>query len=204
MPSSDKDRVSRLLSYKNLLERFKSMGFNKVFSDNIADALDISSSLVRKDFSSFDIKGIQKGGYHVDEVLEKINKIIGYEDVQQVIIVGIGRIGEALTKYKGFARDNIRVSAGFDTDTTKINEVINPPIFHSDKMVSFIKNNKIKLAILSVPEAVAQQTADILETAGIKGILNFTPVQLKNSEKLCVNNVNLESELANLIYFINK
>jgi redox-sensing transcriptional repressor len=180
------------------------MGFHKVFSENIADALDISSSLVRKDFASFNIKGIQKGGYQIEQVLDRIDGIIGYDEPQKVIIVGIGRIGEALMNYKGFARDNIRITAGFDNDTRKLNEKADPPIFHIDHLKAFVTRNGIKIAVLAVPEMVAQQTVEMLQGAGIEGILNFTPLKVKNTTELTVNNINIEHELANLIYFVNQ
>lgn len=204
MPNNDKDRIFRLLTYKNLMYRFKSMGFHKVFSDNIADALDISSSLVRKDFSSFKIKGIQKGGYQIEQVLERIDDIIGYDEPQKVILVGVGRIGEALLKYRGFSRDNIKIVAGFDNDTRKLNEKNSPPILHMDKLNEFVKKNGIKIAILAVPDGVAQITVETLQNSGIEGILNFTPLKVKNTSELTVNNINIEHELANLIYFVNQ
>ena len=204
MSGNDKDRIFRLLTYKNLLYRFKSMGFHKVFSDNIADALDISSSLVRKDFSSFGIKGIQKGGYQIEQVLERIDEIIGYDEDQKVIIIGAGRIGEALMQYKGFSKDSIRIVAAFDIDSGKVNEKHMPPIYHIDLLNDYITKNTIKIAIIAVPEMVAQQTVDTLQQAGIEGILNFTPLKVKNTTELTVNNINIEHELANLIYFVNQ
>ena len=96
------NRINRLLSYKHLLNRFKSLGLVRVFSDNIADPLGISASLVRKDFGLFGISGSQKGGYSINDVLEKINEILGSNEVQRVIVVGVGRIGEALMSYNGF------------------------------------------------------------------------------------------------------
>ena len=204
MPGSDKDKIYRLLTYRNLMYRFKSMGFNKVFSENIADALDISSSLVRKDFLVFNIKGVQKGGYDIELALDRINEIIGYDEPQKVIIVGVGRIGEALMKYGGFIKDNIKIVAAFDNDIRKINETIIPPIYHIEKLKDFINRNSIKIAVLAVPESVAQQTVEILKSAGIEGILNFTPLKVKNTSELTVNNINIEHELANLIYFVNQ
>ena len=204
MHGSDKDKIYRLLTYRNLMYRFKSMGFNKVFSENIADALDISSSLVRKDFLAFNIKGVQKGGYDIELALDRINEIIGYDEPQKVIIVGVGRIGEALMKYGGFIKDNIKIVAAFDNDIRKINETIIPPIYHIEKLKDFISRNLIKIAVLAVPESVAQQTVEILKSAGIEGILNFTPLKVKNTSELTVNNINIEHELANLIYFVKQ
>src|SRR5690606_37944384 len=103
----NQERISRLLNYKNLLLPLKGVGFVKVFSDNIADAFGVSSSLIRRDFASFNITGNQKGGYVIDSVLKQINEVLGKNEVQKVIIVGVGRIGEALINYEGFRKEGI-------------------------------------------------------------------------------------------------
>jgi redox-sensing transcriptional repressor len=198
-----RNRINRLLSYKQLLLRFRSLGLVKVFSDNIADPLGISASLVRKDFGMFGIAGSQKGGYVIDDVLGKINGILGSDEIQKVIVIGVGRIGEALMSYKGFQKDGIKIVAGFDTDSKKIGSGRDIPIKPVEELPAFIRNNGIKVAIMAVPDPVAQQTLEILKTTGIQGILNFTPVKFKSTERITVNNFNIENELINLIYFVN-
>ncbi|MEE9461288.1 MAG: redox-sensing transcriptional repressor Rex [Bacteroidales bacterium] len=122
------NRINRLLSYKHLLNRFKSLGMIRVFSDNIADPLGISASLVRKDFGIFGISGSQKGGYTVNDVLFKINEILGSNEIQKIVIVGVGRIGEALMSYSGFHKDGIKIAAGFDIDVKKIKKTGEIPV----------------------------------------------------------------------------
>jgi len=195
-------RINRLLSYKHLLNRFKSLGLVKVFSDNIADPLDISASLVRKDFGMFGIAGNQKGGYTIDLVLDKINEILGSDEIQNVIVVGAGRIGEALMSYKGFHKDGIKIVAGFDIDIKKINSKEDIPIMPIEELPGYVKDNNIQVAIMAVPDMAAQQTFEILKSSNIQGILNFTPVKFKSTEELTINNFNIENELINLIYFV--
>lgn len=197
-------RISRLLSYKHLLLRFKSLGLVKIFSDNIADPMGVSASLVRKDFGIFGISGSQKGGYVIDEVLEKINEVLGSNEIRKVIIVGVGRIGEALISYKGFNKDGIKIVAGFDIDVKKINNVGPIPIRPIEDLPDYVRNNKIRVAIMAVPDPAAQQTLEILKNTNIEGILNFTPVKFKSTEHITINNFNIENELINLIYFVNK
>ncbi len=197
-------RINRLLSYKDLLNRLKSLGLVRVFSDNIADPLDISASLVRKDFGLFGISGSQKGGYKIDDVLVKINEILGSNEVNQVIIVGIGRIGEALISYTGFHKDGIKIVAGFDIDMKKIKKSGEIPIKPIEELNEYVKKNNISVAIMSVPDLAAQQTIENLKKADIKGILNFTAIKFKSTEETTINNVNIENELVNLIYFVNK
>lgn len=199
-----KNRINRLLSYKHMLNRFKSLGLVRVFSDNIADPLGISASLVRKDFGVFGISGSQKGGYNIDDVLIKINEILGSNEVQRVIIVGVGRIGEALISYNGFHKDGIKIVAGFDIDVKKIKKTGEPPIKPIEELEEFVRENNINVAIMAVPDSAAQQTLETLKRSNIKGILNFTPVKFKSTEEITINNFNIENELVNLIYFVNK
>ncbi len=198
------NRINRLLNYRHLLNRFKSLGMVKIFSDNIADPLGISASLVRKDFSIFGISGNQKGGYSIDSVLTKIDEILGSNEIQKVIIVGVGRIGEALMSYKDFFKDGIRIVAGFDIDVKKIRENGDVPVKPIEELPDFIKANNIKVAIMAVPDNAAQQTLEILKSSNIKGILNFTPIKFKSTDDMIINNFNIENELINLIYFVNK
>jgi redox-sensing transcriptional repressor len=197
-------QINRLLSYKRILNRFKSLGLVKIFSDNIADPLGISASLVRKDFGMFGISGSQKGGYTIDNVLSRINEVLGSNEVQQVIVVGVGRIGEALMSYNGFHKDGIRIVAGFDTDLKKIRKSSEIPVEPIEQLEEYVKTHRISVAIMAVPDIAAQQTIELLRSANIRGILNFTPVKFKSTEDLIVNNFNIENELVNLIYFVNK
>jgi redox-sensing transcriptional repressor len=176
----------------------------RVFSDNIADPLGISASLVRKDFGLFGISGSQKGGYSIDDVLDKINEILGSNEINQVIIVGVGRIGEALMSYKGFHKDGIQIVAGFDIDVKKIKKTGDIPVKPIEELDEYVKRNNISVAIMAVPDIAAQQTLETLKRADVKGILNFTAVKFKSTEEVTINNFNIENELVNLIYFVNK
>jgi redox-sensing transcriptional repressor len=197
------ERISRLLNYKNLLLQLKGLGLVKVFSDNIADSFGISSSLVRRDFSSFMITGNQKGGYVIDAVLEKINCIIGKNEVQKVIIIGMGRIGEALINYAGFHNEGIEIVAGFDIDNSKVKLKRSVPVFAMDELESFVKENNIKIAILAVPNLAVQQVTEMLKQAGIKGILSFSSISFRGECNLTISNINIGNELENLIYRVN-
>ncbi len=198
------NRINRLLSYKHLLNRFKTLGLVRVFSDNIADPLGISASLVRKDFGLFGISGSQKGGYSIDDVLVKINEILGSNEVNRVIIVGVGRIGEALMSYNGFHKDGIKIVAGFDIDVKKIKRTGDVPVKAIEELEEYVKQNNISVAILAVPDIAAQQTLEGLKRSNIRGILNFTAVKFKSTDEITINNFNIENELVNLIYFVNK
>jgi len=200
---TNKNCIIRLSRYKNALYRLQALGFVKVFSDNLADAVGVTASQVRKDFSIFGISGNKKGGYQIDSLLEKLNSILGKDQLQKVIVVGAGHIGSALMRYRGFEKEGIKIVAGFDIDPAKINRSNSVPVLPLEEAKGFIKTNGIRIAILAVPDIAAQQAADIICASGIKGILNFAPLRLKSAEGCIINNVNLEIELENLIYFVN-
>ncbi len=200
---TNKNCILRLSRYKNALYRFKSLGFFKIFSDYLADAVGVTSAQVRKDFSLFGISGNKRGGYQIDTLIEKLNDILGKNELQKVIMAGAGNLGSALMKYKNFEKEGIKIVAAFDIDPSKLNSRLPIPVYALDDLEKFVKENEIKIGIISVPDIAAQLALDIMIRAGIRGVLNFAPIQLKTSGDCIVSNVNLELELENLIYFVN-
>lgn len=198
----NQETVHRLSQYKSVLQKLKSLGFVRVFSDNLGDALGISSSLVRKDFSSFGLTGNKRGGYRVDELIEKLEAIFGKNDAKKVVLVGCGKIGTALINYNGFIREGIRILAGFDIDESVINPEGSFPIYDMNQLESFVKKNKVQLAVMTVPENVASRVLERLVACGIEGVLNFTPLQLKSTESCVIQNINLALELEKLFYMV--
>lgn len=195
--------IMRLSRYKKALLRLKTLGFVKVFSDNLADAVGVTSSQVRKDFSLFGITGKRKGGYKVEELLSELHTILGKDKMNNIIIVGMGNIGTALTKYRGFKNDGVTIVAGFDTDPSLFTQDEPVPVHSLDRLQDFVSTNKVTLGIIAVPDIAAQHVADILVNAGIRGILNFAPIRLRVPGDCLINNVNLGIEIENLLYHIN-
>ncbi len=200
---TNKNCILRLSRYKNALHRFKMLGFIKVFSDYLADACGVTSVQVRKDFSIFGIMGNKRGGYQIDALIEQLNNILGKNELQKVILVGAGNLGFALMKYRNFEMDGIKIVAAFDIDPSKLNPKDTVPVLPLDSLIDFVKNNGVKIGILCVPIVAAQATLDLMMTAGLKGVLNFAPIQLKAADDRVINNVTFEVELENLIYFVN-
>ena len=202
MSSTDRNLVKRLSNYKNILCKLKALGFVKVFSDNLADALGISSAQVRKDFSIFELKGNKKAGYVVADLIEQIRLILGKDKIQKVVVVGCGKMGKAIMSYHGFSKVGIRVVAAFDSDPSIIDPDLRIPILELSELPDTVEKEEAKVAIMTVPEAAAAQVYDLLEKSGIEGILNFAPVQLRSTDRCQVHNINIEIELENMFYFI--
>jgi redox-sensing transcriptional repressor len=195
--------VIRLSRYKNALNRLKALNFVRVFSDNLADAAGVTAAQVRKDFSLFGITGNRRGGYKVDELSDQLNRILGKDQLQGVIVIGVGNIGKALLHYGGLEKSGIRIAAGFDIDPAKFDPDAQPPVLPLDNLLPVVQKHGLVLGVLAVPDYAAQQVLELMLSAGIKGVLNFAPICLKAPEGCIVNNINLESELENLIYFVN-
>ena len=198
-----KSTIIRLSRYKNAIKRFKKLGFVKVFSDNIADAVGGTPSQVRKDFSMFDISGNKRGGYKVEELLDKMNEILGKDKVNNAVVVGVGNIGRAVISYKGFEKENIIIKAAFDIDHSRCDKNREVPVLAIEEIRNYIRENGIKVGIIAVPDIAAQHILDIMVSSGIEGVLNFAPIQLRGNEDTVIKNINLALELENIIYFIN-
>jgi redox-sensing transcriptional repressor len=175
----------------------------KVFSGNLADAAGVTSSQVRKDFSLFGITGNRRGGYNVDELIERIGRILGKNEIQKVVIIGMGNIGKALMRYRGFETGGIKIVAGFDNNPALYNTSAETPILPLEDFREFVRTNGVRIAILAVPDMAAHQVSELMIAAGIRGILNFAPIQLHSAENVVIGSINLEVELENLIYFVN-
>ena len=122
-----------------------------------------------------------------------------------MILVGVGNLGLALLSYRGFEKEGFEIIGAFDANPRrKRDKEIKQPILEMELLPKFIADNHVKMAILSVPAAVAQEVVNNLIQCGIVGILNFSPIVLAVPEDVMVNNVNLAIELENLSYFIQE
>ncbi|MFO7536289.1 MAG: redox-sensing transcriptional repressor Rex [Kiritimatiellia bacterium] len=198
--SHPREVVNRLARYKNALDKLRSLGLTRVFSDNLADVLGVSAALVRKDFSVFGLSGNKRGGYKVEELISEIGHILGRDEPQKVIIVGCGKIGTALMNYNGFSHLRVNIVAGFDVNPAKFDAHAHIPIHNISQLPAVAKAEEVHFAILTVPEAVASGVVDVLLSLDIRGILNFTPMPLKDTGDCVIHNINIALELENLFY----
>ncbi len=196
-------QIMRLLKYKNALRRMKSFGFIKAYSNNLGDAIGLSSVQVRKDFSLFNIAGNKKGGYTIDDLLVRIDEILGKHVSHDIILIGCGKIGNALINYSGFESEGLKIVAAFDHNLEKVNREADVPILPIEELRDFIINNNIEVAIIAVPDLEAQRVFDHICNAGIKGVLNFAPIKLLDRPDCIISDVNIADEIESIFYFIN-
>ncbi|HHS14025.1 MAG TPA: redox-sensing transcriptional repressor Rex [bacterium] len=194
--------ASRLPCYRRALMRFKELGFDRVYSESLAESVGVTSSQVRKDFSVFGISGNKKGGYQIETLLDQLRIILKKDQIHPVILVGVGNIGTALMNYRAFERENIEIVAGFDIDPSKINKKMKIPVLPINAMDDYLKHHQVRIGIITVPALTAQQVCNRMVSAGIKGILNFAPIRLKVPDDTMIENVSVLLKLENIIYFV--
>lgn len=199
-----KNSLKRIFLYRACLVRLKLMGVKKVFSYTLANETGVTADQVRKDFSEFGIKGNKRGGYEVEELLEKMENIFHRNKDHNLVLIGMGNMGLALSKYSRFVQRNMNIVATFDIDPFKQKLRSDIPVYSMGRLKEIIDRFRVKVAILAVPEISAQEVADELIRFGIKGIVNFAPVLLKVPADVVVNNVNLCDELESVIYYVHK
>jgi redox-sensing transcriptional repressor len=180
------------------------MGVEKVFSYTLANETGVTSEQVRKDFSEFGIKGNKKGGYNTNELLEVMENIFHRNKEHNIILIGMGNLGIALSKHSQFIQRNMNIVATFDIDPFKQKVRSDIPVYSLSRLKEIIDRFKVKVAILAVPEISAQEVTDELVRLGIKGIVNFAPVLLKVPQDVIINNVNLCNELESVIYYVHQ
>ncbi|MFW5683994.1 MAG: redox-sensing transcriptional repressor Rex [Spirochaetota bacterium] len=203
--------VLRLARYLRVLQKLKGLGFVKVFSNNLGDAIGATPAVVRKDFSVIGIAGNKRGGYVIDSLIDRLIDVLGKNEVERVIVVGCGRIGTALLNFREFSREGIRVVAGFDSSEDRIDPDAQIPVLPMKQLPGFVQEHRIEVGVLAVPDQVATSVFELMVDAGIRGVLNFTSVELKCGaaceetgcvEECTVHNVNIGLEIENLFYLI--
>ena len=196
--------VNRLPRYYRYLGELLESGTDRISSKELSEKMNITASQIRQDLNNFGGFGQQGYGYNVEYLYNEIKKILGIDKPYNIIVVGGGNIGQALVNYTNFEKRGFYIKAVFDINPRLIGMTIRGvEVRDVDKMEEFVKNNNIDVAILTLPKAQAGETADNLAEWGVKGIWNFSPVDLDVPKGVSVENVHLTDSLMTLIYKIN-
>lgn len=176
-----------------------------VSSPMVAKALGLSEEQVRKDLQIVSKQmGKPNQGRNIDELIKDIQAFLGYDKIEEAIIVGAGHLGKAFMNYTGFSSFGLNIIAGFDIDPKLIGTSINnKPIYDLYSLGKVVSKLKIKIAILVVPQDSAQMVVNQLVNCGIQAIWNFVPTHIDVPENVVVENVNLASSLAVLSHKLN-
>lgn len=199
-----KATAKRLPIYYRYLRILHDAGKDRVSSTELSEAVKVDSATIRRDFSYFGALGKRGYGYDVEDLMNFFSKTLNQDRLTNVALIGVGNLGQALLNYNFPQSNNLRISAAFDINEELVGTISKGvPVYHMDDMVEQLKLQQIEVVILSVPSSVAQETANKLVEANVKGIMNFTPLRITVPKQVRVQNVDLTNELQTLIYFLN-
>ena len=190
--------LKRLPKYLRFLKALYLDGEEFVSSVTIANGLELNSVQVKKDIALVStVEGKPKVGFELKRLIDDLEDFLGLNNSQKAILVGVGKLGTALLSYKGFSKYGLKITAGFDVSEDIVGKVVaGTKVYHESEMADYLKKNKVKMAILAVQTSVAQAVCDKLVKDGILAILNFSPVPLKVSEGVAVQDVDIAASLA--------
>lgn len=195
--------VGRLSLYYRELNRLHASGQTHLNSKQLGSLVDVSPAVVRRDLSMLGTIGQRGIGYSITKVIEKIGLVMGSGVHWQVVLIGVGSLGNALLRYRGFEQLGFRLVAAFDQDPAKVGTAIGGVIVHdTGLMAARLAELRPELAILAVPADQAAAVAADLKGCGISGILNFAPTTLRLPGSCAVVNVDLASELQRLAFAV--
>jgi redox-sensing transcriptional repressor len=196
--------VTRMALYLRELQQLQRSGQQRIQSSAIAKRLGLNDSLVRRDLSCFGQFGQRGVGYSIAGLTKAIQAILGTDRSWNVILIGSGNLGRALSGYRGFNQQGFRLVGVFDSDPCKIGTKLGTiTVSPLEELESTVEREKVELAILAVPASSAAIVAQRLEDAGVTGILNFAPVTVRSpGSGLTVVDVDLAVELQRLAFAV--
>ncbi len=195
--------VGRLSLYLREVQHLIRDGNETTNSTELGRLLGVTDAQVRKDLAYFGQFGHPGVGYRCQELVAAIKHIMGTDSIWNVALIGIGNLGRALLRYKGFHEQGFRIVAAFDVDTQLIGgKVEGVDVFHVNDLAKVVKDQSIRLVAISVPSHAAQSVVDQVVEVGVEGILNFAPVTISVPSQVRVIGVDLAMELEQLAFTV--
>ena len=188
--------LKRLPGYLSYLKSLPEGSNTYISATALANALDMGEVQVRKDLAMVSDGGRPKIGYLRKGLIEDISQFLGYDNTTDAILVGAGKLGQALLGYSGFDAYGLNILAAFDAKPGADHTDDGKPIYHIDKLEQFCKDNMVLMGIITVPAQYAQQVCNQLIANGIKAIWNFAPIHLDVPNGILVQNENMATSLA--------
>jgi redox-sensing transcriptional repressor len=196
--------VRRLPLYIRTLTDLLNLGIVTVSSTSLGDTIGVTAAQIRRDLSYFGKFGKQGKGYDVRSLIDQIKQILNLDQTWAVGVIGIGKLGEAVAQYHGFASNNFTIVALFDHSPQRIGRRVGTLTVQSiDALASQVRQHDIRVAILTVPAADAQGVTDQLVAAGIRAILNYAPVTLQVPLSVKVRNIDPIAALQSMSYYLD-
>jgi len=198
--------IERIALYSRPIENLMEKGVKVVSSEKLAEMCRVNPAQVRKDLSYFGEFGVRGVGYDVRDLLGEIKKILVSDREWRLGIVGLGNLGMALVAHDNFLKRGYRFVAAFDSDPEKIGKKIPPGLIIQPvtKLQELAQDLGMEIGVITTPASRAQGVADMLIEAGMKAILNFSPIQVRKPECCLVQNVDFTVNLDNLAFYLKK
>lgn len=195
--------VGRLPIYLRALKHLLETGQEFTSSQELGQILGIGSAQIRKDLSHFGEFGKQGTGYEISYLAEQISKILNVDRDWSAVLVGFGDLGQAIAHYGGFASKGFHIDVIFDSDPDKIGQVVgNAKVQTIDELKDTVSKQQIKMAIIAVPAAAAQEVAAQLIDAGVRAILNYAPITLNVPDHVRVQYIDPVVHLQKMTYYL--
>lgn len=194
--------IKRLPVYLRVLEETAAQEVQIISSAELADKTGFSPEQIRKDLAYFGAFGTRGVGYDTVLLSRRISRILGLHQGVNAVLIGAGHLGFALARYSISRHKDIRITAIFDADPTKVGtEIMGVLIRSMSDLTAVVREQNAKIGIITVPATEAQSTAEALQAAGIEAILNFAPAKLRVGPSIFVQNIDLTIELQSLAYY---
>ncbi len=196
--------ITRLSIYSRTLEKLTNEGANVISSERLASLCGVNPAQIRKDLAYFGEFGVRGVGYYAKELLFEIKKILGLNKSWKLGLFGAGNLGCALIAHENFAKQGYHFVAAFDIDPAKVGRKLASGliIHHLSDLATVGAATGIEIGVISTPATAAQDIANRLSRVGIRGILNFAPVQIQVDDGLKIENVDFTVKLDNLAYHL--
>lgn len=197
--------VRRLPKYQRYLKELMDNDVDRISSKELSEKIGFTASQIRQDLNCFGDFGQQGYGYNVKDLYNKICEILGLNREYNTIIIGAGNIGQAVANYMNFDKLGFKLTGIFDINPKLIGlKIRDIEIMDTDYLDKFLKESKVDIAILCVPQNSAQRITNVLIDGGVQGIWNFAPVDLVVPETIIVENVHLSESLLTISYLMNR
>nr|WP_296262915.1 redox-sensing transcriptional repressor Rex [uncultured Merdimonas sp.] len=197
--------IRRLPRYYRYLGELLENGVERISSSDLSKRMKVTASQIRQDLNNFGGFGQQGYGYNVKYLYTEIGKILGLEEDHNIIIIGAGNLGQALANYTAFEKRGFILKGIFDVNPRLEGVSIRGvPIRMMDELKSFIQNNDVEIAVLTIPKEKAIEVANLLVDNGVRAIWNFAHTDLNLPDNVIVENVHLSESLMQLSYNISR
>ena len=193
--------IKRLPRYYRYLNDLMNENVERISSEELSRRMSVTASQIRQDFNNFGGFGQQGYGYNVEYLRNEIAKILGLDHDHNIIIIGGGNLGKAIAGYSRYELRGFKVKGIFDIDPAAIGtKVRDVEIMSMDRLESFIAENEISIAVLTIPVSAARELSERLYACGIRGFWNFAHTDLNLPSDAYVENVHLSESLMTLSY----